>query len=126
MSVAGMIRRAARRGGQRKITLTRYSPGSFRGGVFQPGAVEFKREIEASVQPLNQDKVEITINDLARLSSYVTIITTEKLVAADKTLGQNADELDIDGELFIIESVENFRFRHLQHFEAVASRKAVR
>jgi hypothetical protein len=126
MSVAGMIRRAARRGGNRKITLTRYSPGSFRGGVFQPGGVEFRREIEASVQPLTQDKVEITVNDLARMSSYVMILTTERLVAADKTLGQNADELNIDGELFIIESVDNFRFRHLQHFEAVASRKAVR
>ncbi len=122
MSAAGLIKRAARRGGNRSVTLIRYRAGTWRGGVAD-AQVEFQKPIEASVQPLDMDKIEVTPDNLSRLSSLAQVFTTERLVAADKTTNQHQDILIIDGEEYTVEQVSNYRFRSLQHFEAVVARR---
>lgn len=122
MSAAGLIRRAMRRGGNRKVVLVRFRSGTWRGGVAD-AEIEFKKPIEASVQPLDMDKIEVTPDNLSRLSSLVQIFTTELLLPADKTRNQHQDILEIDGEEYTVEQVANYRFRSLQHFEAVAARR---
>ena len=125
MSAAGLIRRAARRGGNRRVVLIRFRVGTWRGGVAD-AQVEFRRDIEASVQPLDMDKIEVTPDNLSRLSSLVQVFTTETLLPADKVRGQHQDILEIDGEEYTVEQVQNYRFRSLQHFEAIAARRQTR
>jgi hypothetical protein len=85
--------------------------------------VAFRREIVASIQPMDENKIQVTPDNLTRLKSMVMVFTTEVLLAADKTLGQKADELEIDGEAYTVDVPENWKHRNLQHFEAVAIRK---
>lgn len=121
MSIAGIIKRAARRSGKR-VTLTRYKIGTNRDGVFHAEILE-KRPIDASVQPLDEDAMQQTPDNLERLSSMVQIFSVERLLPADKTAGQKADELDIDGETFVVIKVANWQHRRLKHFESIAELK---
>jgi hypothetical protein len=121
MSIKGMIKRAARASG-RKVMLTRFRTGTFRDGVFH-AEVLFRREITASVQPMDENKIQVTPDNLTRLRSMVQVYSVEPLLAADKAIGQKADELEIDGEVYTVDSPSNWKHRTLQHYESVAIRK---
>lgn len=121
MSVRAVIARAARRS-SKKVELIRYKPGEFRGGVFY-AEVAWKKPIDASVQPVSEDKVIATPDNLVRISSLLQVFTTVELLATDKDKKQRGDELEIDGRLYSVDAVDNWEHRNLMHFEAIVSRK---
>jgi hypothetical protein len=121
MSVRAVIARAARRS-QKKVLLIRYKPGIFRGGVYH-AEILWKRPIDASVQPLAEDKVVVTPDNLVRISSMLQVFSADEILAADKASNQPADELEIDGRVYSVDSVENWMHRNLMHYEAIVSRK---
>lgn len=113
--------RAARRS-QKKVLLIRYKPGTLRGGVYH-AEVLWKRPIDASVQPLAEDKVVATPDNLVRISSMLQVFSVDEIIQADKSANQPGDELEIDGRVYSVDSVENWQHRNLMHYEAIVSRK---
>lgn len=120
MSINFILQRAARQS-FRKVRLIRYAIGTYRDGIYS-AEVKERREILASIQPLTSDQTDTTPENLVRMSSLVRVFSQEKLLVSDKTALQKADEIEIDGEVFTVESVADWRHRKLQHFEAIAAR----
>lgn len=103
-----------------EVFLTRYKRGKFRDGLFSAAVLFRRRFKDCSIQPLTQaDEVRLP-DGLNRITSGVKIYSSEKLTTSNPDKGTKADELEIDGVKYQIDSVDSWTVDELSHYESIA------
>ena len=103
------------------LYLIRYRSGSYRDGIYSR-VQESRSRITALVYQVTGDDVTALPEGLTRTTNTVQILTSIKLLAANQKSGRPADRLEIDAELYEIDSVRPYNVGDLPHFNSIAVR----
>ncbi len=107
------------------VYLIRYKPGKLRDGIVSAPRA-FKRRLKDgySIQPLTESDVTMMPDGLTRTTSALKIFTIEPIYAAKAEQNIKADEIEIAGTVYQVDTVNNFSFGSLPHFEGIVMKVA--
>ena len=101
------------------LTVTREDPGHYgdNDGIWYPGDTS-TFTIRASVQPLRPDEIEL-LPDGRRMSEAFRIYTATPLRLAVEGSNENADKVEIYGNMYEVFSQETWQNKLIDHYKII-------
>lgn len=104
---------------RRQLSVFRKPSGEYVDGVWQPYGDAEKLTITASVQPTSPEDIELLQSGKRKRRAY-TLYSDVPFQMADDNKNIEADRVEIDGEMFEIEAVQNWQNSIIPHCKSVA------
>jgi len=104
---------------RRQLSVFRKPSGGYVDGVWQSGGDAEELTITASVQPTNPKDMELLPSGKRKRRAY-TIYSDIPFKMTDDNKNIEADRVEIDGEMFVIEAVQNWQNSIIPHCKSVA------